>query len=67
MITITELSGKQGQTLGHSDWLTIDQNRIDQFADVQDNTLVEGNAYRWEVISFKGDYEWSREIGRYHL
>ncbi len=37
MITITELSGKQGQTLGHSDWLTIDQNRIDQFADVTED------------------------------
>lgn len=27
-----ELCGKVGQSLGHSDWLTIEQSRIDEFA-----------------------------------
>ena len=28
-----ELMGKQGTHLGHSEWLTIEQERIDQFAE----------------------------------
>lgn len=37
MITIQELSAKVGQSLGHSDWFTIDQARIDTFAAVTED------------------------------
>jgi acyl dehydratase len=31
--SIEELAATQGEHLGHSDWLTIDQKRVDTFAD----------------------------------
>jgi len=37
MVTISEFTALCGQVLGHSDWLTIDQARIDAFADVTED------------------------------
>jgi acyl dehydratase len=31
--TLAELEALVGQALGHSDWITVDQSRIDRFAD----------------------------------
>jgi acyl dehydratase len=31
--TLAELQALVGQALGHSDWITVDQSRIDRFAD----------------------------------
>src|SRR5215813_11770195 len=36
-VTFEELSGLAGQELGVSDWLTIDQERINKFADATDD------------------------------
>ena len=33
-----DLLGKEGTQLGHSDWLEIDQQRIDLFADATGRT-----------------------------
>jgi acyl dehydratase len=34
---LTELADLTGQHLGHSDWLVVDQDRIDTFADATDD------------------------------
>ncbi len=34
---INEVAAAQGEHLGHTDWLTIDQSRIDRFADATDD------------------------------
>ncbi|WP_026119326.1 MaoC family dehydratase [Nocardiopsis ganjiahuensis] len=34
---INEVVAAQGEHLGHTDWLTIDQSRIDKFADATDD------------------------------
>ena len=36
-IQLADLPGAQGQALGPTEWLTIDQARIDQFADATDD------------------------------
>ena len=35
--TLAELQGLVGQELGHSDWLTVEQSRIDLFAQATDD------------------------------
>lgn len=37
-ISLTELRAKSGQEIGTSSWITIDQSRIDAFADVTDDS-----------------------------
>ncbi|MFQ5437204.1 MAG: MaoC family dehydratase [Paracoccaceae bacterium] len=37
MLTISEFAALSGQDLGHSDWLTVDQARVDAFADVTED------------------------------
>lgn len=37
MISIDEFAALAGQSLGHSDWLTLDQERINQFAEVTED------------------------------
>ncbi len=47
MVSIEEFVALSGQMLGHSDWLLIDQARIDAFADVtEDHQFIHVNPVR---------------------
>lgn len=54
-ITISELEAKLGEQIGLSRWFLIDQNRIDQFADVtEDQQFIHVDPLRAKNTSFGG-------------
>ena len=57
MITVkaSELAGMVGQDLGASDWITIEQDRVNQFADVtEDHQFIHINPEAAKMTPFGG-------------